>query len=118
MQTIEATGHAALSPPIVQQRQVRIGGDSNTQLRSICDHVEEAGVHHRLSHSLQVQFLNVHELVNYICKFLEIYEGERPKGRAIPPELDRAHLAAQVTLTNWLDLNMGGELHPTFLYVF
>jgi hypothetical protein len=32
-------------------------------------------------------------------------------GRPIPAELDCAHLAAQIALSNGLDLNVGGKLH-------
>ena len=80
----------------------------------IGDHVEEAGVHHRLAQPLQLQLLEAGEPVDQAGEDIEVHEGRRAVGRPVLPELDRAHLAAQVALADGLDLEERGECQWSF----
>jgi hypothetical protein len=47
--------------------------------------------------------------VRFVLETLEVHEGGRPVGRPVAAELDRAHLAAQVTLADRLYLKEGRQ---------
>jgi len=65
----------------------------------------EARVHRRLAEPLQVQLAQARELVEQARECLERHEREWPVRRTVAPELDGAHLAAQVALADRLDLH-------------
>jgi hypothetical protein len=68
-------------------------------------------VHHRFAEPLELKVIQRRELVDQADEIVERHEGKRAVRRSIAPELDRAHLAAQVALADRLDLQVGREFH-------
>ena len=55
------------------------------------------------------------ELIDDGSEFVELHRGERPVRRPILAELDRAHFAAQVALSDRLDLDICRQFHGLHL---
>jgi hypothetical protein len=68
-------------------------------------------MHHRLAKALEMEFAHPGELVNQAGEALEWHERGRAVRRPIGAKLDRAHLAAEVALAHWFDLDECWQIH-------
>jgi hypothetical protein len=68
-------------------------------------------VHHRFAQPLQMQFLETGPAIDQRREIVERHKREGTVGWAILPELDGAHLAAEVALANGFDLEIARKLH-------
>jgi hypothetical protein len=111
VQAVQPTVDAVHRSPRIQQGEVGVGADPNAPVRRKANHIEKPRVHHRFPEPLQMKLLQSAPLLDQACELVERHERKRTIRRTILPELDSAHLAAEVALTNWLDLEVGWEIH-------
>lgn len=115
MNAVQPGRDTSICSTIAEQCQVRVCRDSGAPLRRVFDHVEKAGMHQRFAQSLEMQVGQRGKLVNQGLKQFPFHEGRCRRTSVICPILDWTHLALQVALTDWLNLDVFRQFHHAFL---
>jgi hypothetical protein len=70
-------------------------------------------VHHRLAEALQVQLARAAKLIDQAREDAKVHASDAAPSGTVAAKLHGAHLAAQVALADWFDLDEARKLQRT-----